>query len=314
MTKAEKLLPSLKIIREQKTQANRLLKLSETLVDQIKNRLYFVNERLQVEHEMYCDDLNALVESSLDNIELGMRDLITERKDWADETLWNQFLKRDASSRFRANLEQHEHKYNKFIDIWKNELSSFSKEIEKTVKTVRTNVDPIVFSSMVKTNHGAINLKNQLDSIADLTLGVHIAGAAITGILAFVTSGAILSPLAATAPVSIPVIVVTAGSAFIWKLFSKPEKRKRKVIQSKREQMRSGLFKVIGDPIKKHEEASEEIIKQFLETASRYYAPLIRDARLAVLQAKFEIDVISLIRDDTKRIFNNCMNIMKSKR
>jgi len=167
---------------------------------------------------------------------------------------------------------------------------------------------------MVKTNHGAINLKNQLDSIADLTLGVHIAGAAITGILAFVTSGAILSPLAATAPVSIPVIVVTAGSAFIWKLFSKPEKRKRKVIQSKREQMRSGLFKVIGDPIKKHEEASEEIIKQFLETASRYYAPLIRDARLAVLQAKFEIDVISLIRDDTKRIFNNCMNIMKSKR
>ena len=67
--------------------------------------------------------------------------------------------------------------------------------------------------------------------------------------------------------------------------------------------MRNGLIKVLGDPIKKHEETCEGIFKEYLEIASKYYAPLVRDAGLAVLQSKLETKVINLIKDDTKRIF-----------
>jgi len=309
LIKAESRLPSLKTIEEQEKQAKKFLVITETLIDLVSSRLKYILKRLELQHTSFVEDFRAFLDSSLDSVEIGMRDLIEGRTDWADKTIWNKFSETDAYQRILLKYERWKYRYDRAFELWRAELSDFSKESNYTIKNVPDNIDPVVFSGLVKTDHGHIEFKNQLDHVTGKTLG--LAGLGAIGTVALIFTGAV--PVTAIIPiVSNPVgwvIGAVVGVSAVWKMISNPEKRKRSMIQEKRRQLRDALKEILGDPVTQHQNLIDEVAESFFSVASNYYAPLAREARLAVLQAGLEAKVILRIKEDIRTIFLNAVKV-----
>lgn len=306
LIKAESQLPSLKTIEEQEKQAQKFHIITETLIEQIRSRLKYTGKKLELQHTLFIEDFRAFLDSSLDSVEIGMRDLLEGRTDWADKTIWTKFSETDAYQRILLRFERWKNRYDRMFELWHAELFDFSKESKHTIQNILDNVDPIVFSGLVKTDHGAVEFKNQLDIVSNTTLG--LAGLGAIGTVALILTEAV--SIASIIPIILSpvgwVIGGAVGLSVLWKSLSNPEKRKRSLPQEKRRQLRDALNEILGDPITQHRRLIDEVEDNFFSVASNYYGPLARDARLAVLQAQLEIKIINKIKEDICTIFVNC--------
>lgn len=306
LIEAESRLPSLKTIEEQEKQALKFHVVTEELVDQVRSRLKNIHKRLELQHNLFIDDFRAFLDSSLDSVEIGMRDLIDGRSDWTDKTIWDKFYETDAHQRITLRFERLRNRYDRIFDLWNTELSDFSKESNRTIKNVLDNVDPVVFSGLVKTDHGSVQFKIHLDNVSNTTLGLARLGA--MGTVALLLTGAV-SVTAIMPIISNPVgwvIGSAVGLSVLWKAFSNPEQRKRSLLQEKRKQLRDAIPKMLGDPITYHRRLIDELEDNFSLVAANYYAPLVRESRLAVLQAQLEKKIICKIKEDICTIFEVC--------
>jgi hypothetical protein len=86
----------------------------------------------------------------------------------------------------------------------------------------------------------------------------------------------------------------------LWKIVSSPTDRQIKFVKDKREQFGEELMKLLGNPEKDHDKLCEDVEKQFYEIASKYFAPLVRDARLSIMQPALEARAIRRVQEDTK--------------
>ena len=59
-------------------------------------------------------------------------------------------------------------------------------------------------------------------------------------------------------------------------------------------------MKLLEDPRARHDEALDVIERRFIEAANTTYAPLVRDARLALMQARLEARAAQRAADDTR--------------
>lgn len=306
--KAESMLPSLDTIEEQEKHAHKFHVITETLIDQVKSRLKYIHKKLELQHTLFIEDFRAFLDSSLDNVEIGMRDLLEGRTDWADKTIWGKFSETDAYQRILLRFERWKNRYDRMFELWHAELSDFSKESTLMIQNILDNVNPVVFSGLVKTDHGAVEFKNQLDIVSNTTLG--LAGLGTIGTVALILTEAV--SIASIMPIILSpvgwVIGGAVGLSVLWKSVSDPEKRKRSLLQEKKRQLRDALNEVLGDPITQHRKLIDEVEDNFFLAASNYYGSLARDARLAVLQAKLEIKIIHKIKEDICTIFVNCAN------
>jgi hypothetical protein len=204
--------------------------------------------------------------------------------------------------------ERWKDRYDRMFALWSEELTDFSKESQYTIQNVLNNIDPIVLSGLVKTDHGHLEFQNRLDHIANTTLGIAGLGATI-GTVALLLTGSASAISAISVVVTNPVgwvIGGVIGVSLLWKMISDPEKRKREMVQNKTKRLREDLKIIFGDPLIQHQSKVNEVAEQFFSTASNYYAPLARDARLAVLQARLQVKVILRIKEDIHTIFLNC--------
>lgn len=186
------------------------------------------------------------------------------------------------------------------------ELDEFSQELGSTSKVVFDNVDPVAFSKLVKSDHQSTELLNSMDKTTDLTLGVSIAGIGILLVMGVELTGAVSFII--SNPIGW-VIGSALGFSLLWKLFSDPKARKKNFIKDKRDDLKEALNKLLNDPAKKHNELSIELRKQFYDVASAHFSPLVRDARLAIMQYNLEVKTIKRIHKDTREA---CRNIISN--
>ena len=61
--------------------------------------------RLDLQDEMFVEDVNNFIASAVDDVELAMRNLVDQTDDWTDPTVWKRFSQSDASSKIRSKYE-----------------------------------------------------------------------------------------------------------------------------------------------------------------------------------------------------------------
>jgi hypothetical protein len=296
---------------EQRDAAERFLKIVEIIVRQTELRLRSVHERLSFQQQLFEEDLSNFVESSVDSVELGMRDLMEGREDnqsWADDGLWRRFAETDSCRRVLSRYQPFKARYDRIFGMWSSELSGFSEELQTTAVGVLANVDPAAFATIVDTQHGTIRLANTVDKA--VSAAITLSGITVVG-----TGVAIITGVTSVATVCTTVIVLasnpvgwiiggTVGLAAVWKLFSDPAARRRNLVFDKKQEVRKRLRMILGEPDKEHRKSIDDIGGRFYSAASTCYAPLVRDARLSLLQFDLRSRLAERVRRDTRSLIS----------
>lgn len=303
---AERLLKSSAALEEQQALSERFMHIIEVLVDQLRQRLQSINDRLAFQSEMFREDLDAFLETALERVEVGMRDLLDGREDWGDPTLWKAFADHTMGRQILSEFTPLRNRYQRLFDQWHKEYDAFAREVEGVRIGVLESVDPRTFASLLPTSNRIANIQNRMSQLANWTLGVAATGTALTvgGMLvSFEATTAILTGLGAVlGPVGLAGAGAVIGGSVLWRYLSKPEARKRKTVQSKKEAIRRALEKMLAEEALNHDGLTEELARQFSEAAYRQYGPLVSSARLAVLKAKLENRLIRRVLEDTRRL------------
>jgi hypothetical protein len=293
-------LKSVQDLQQQNDLAVRFLQTTQALVDQVNSRLRSIEARLHLQNEMFREDLDAFVESSLDSLELEMSSLMKGRKNWTDPGVWTNFKERAAYGDLMARFAPIRSRYIRLFDQWRHELEAFSKEAATIRATVLSSVDRRTFTGLVPSEHSAACIKSALDRVSDAALGVSLMGA--LGVGAAVGAGAIkigvvVSALANPVGATIGAVV---GAAALWKAAANIEGRKEKLVKDKRAQIREGLETLLASEGLDHETLSTEIYTKFVEAAVEQYTPLIVEARLWAMKARIEPAVNERVLEGTR--------------
>jgi len=119
INKLESTIPSIKELKPQETAAIKFVKIVESLVEQVEQRLIFINKRLALQDEMFKEDLNSFIDSSVDLVELGMRDLVDEKEySWANKLMWEKFSESDAANSIRSKFQPLDYRYKSIFELW----------------------------------------------------------------------------------------------------------------------------------------------------------------------------------------------------
>jgi hypothetical protein len=286
-------------LEQQMEVAERFLHTVEALVEQIRLRLQAVSDRLKFQSQMFREDRDAFVEKALDSVEIGMRDLMEERNNWTEQSIWEQFSNRGAAKEILTDFQPLKQRYERLFDQWESELKSFSKEAGVLRRGVLRNVDPNAFSALIPTEHRSATIKTSIDRAADTTLGVGLLGG-----IAAVGASLLGAGGAVAAIVTGPVGWVVGGGlalAFGWKAVTNPAARKRKLVKTKREALRTKLQELLKDEGVNHDEMVTQVMERFLEATRDQYAPLVVDARLAAMRSKLEAQLVRRVLADTQK-------------
>lgn len=302
MTYTSNELKSEDFLKQQIEISERFLKTAEALSEHVILRLQSIKNRLELQGEMFKEDLDEFVKHASDSVELGMRDIMEGRQNWADKTIWDQFRSRGAYLEIVDNFDPLKRRYERLFEQWYQEIESFTKEVGVMRSGVLKNVDPQVFASLVPTDHRMAEIKGAIDRAADTTIvltvlgGLGTAGAMIFGVVqAGAIASLLLTPVGAVAGTAL-------GLASIWKIISDTDARKREFIQDKRQIIESKLKEILSEEVFNHDDIAQDIMNKFLEASSQQYAPLIIDARMAAFRAKLERKVVELILNNTKEV------------
>jgi hypothetical protein len=298
--KASARLKSVQDLEQQGDLAGRFLQTTQALVDQVSSRLRSIEARLLLQNEMFQEDLDAFVESSLDSLEIEMNALLKGRKNWTDPGIWDNFKQRAAYGDLMARFAPIRGRYVRLFDQWQHELEGFSKEAATIRASVLSSVDRRAFTGLVPSEHSAACIKCALDRVSDATLGVSLMGA--LGVGAAIGAGAIKAGVVVSAlanPVGATIGAVI-GAAALWKAVANIEGRKEKLVKTKREQIRQGLETLLQAEGLNHERLAAEIYTQFVEAAVEQYTPLIVEARLWAMKARLEPVVTERVLEGTR--------------
>lgn len=288
-------------LRQQQDLAQRFLKTTEVLLEQVQARLGGIADRLRFQNEMFDEDVRAFVDSSLDAIELRMRETLRGRPNWTEEATWVAFRNGTAYAELRARFEPLRSRYTRLFDLWEQELKAFSHEARVVRRTVLGSIDPRVFSGLVPTQHSVEAFKNAVDRVAETALGLSVLG--VLGVGAVAAFNGAAAAAIVTAALSNPVglsVLGAVGLATCWRIVSNPDARKQKLIQKKREDVREKLIRLLSDEASNHERTSAELLEKFAETAREHYAPLLIEARVWALKAQLEPIVIGRVLSETR--------------
>ena len=281
-------------LREQQVVTQRFLKTTEVLLEQVQARLEGIADRLRFQNEMFDEDVRAFIDSSLDAIELRMRETVRGRPNWTEEATWEAFRNGAAYAELRARFEPLRSRYTRLFDLWERELEAFSHEGRVVRRTVLGSIDPRAFSGLVPTQHSLEAFKTAVDRVAEATLGLSMLGALGVGAVAVFNAAAAAAVV--TAALSNPVglsVLGAVGLAAAWRIISNPDARKQKLIRKKREDIREKLTRLLSDEGLNHERTSAELLEKFADAAREHYAPLLIEARVWALKARLEPIVIT---------------------
>ena len=293
-------LKSAQDLQQQGDLAGRFLQTTQALVDQVSSRLRSIEARLQLQNEMFREDLDAFIASSLDSLEIEMNALMKGRENWTDPGVWNNFKERAACGDLMARFAPIRSRYLRLFDQWQRELGDFSQEAATIRATVLSSVDRRAFTGLVPSEHSAACIKCALDRVSDATLGVSLMGA--LGVGAAIGAGAIKAGVVVSA-LSNPVgatIGAVVGAAALWKAAANIEGRKEKLVKNKRAQIRKGLETLLATEGLDHEKSAAEIYTKFVQAAVEQYTPLIVEARLWTMKAKLEPVVTERVLEGTR--------------
>lgn len=293
-------LKSIQDLQQQGDLAARFLQTTQALTDQVVSRLRSINARLQLQDEMFREDLDAFVEGSLDSLELEMNALMKGRKNFTDPGVWNNFKERAAYGDLMARFAPIRGRYVRLFDQWRTELEAFSQEASTIRSSILSSVDRRAFTGLVPSEHSAACIKCALDRVSDAALGVSLMGA--LGVGAAVGAGAIKVGVVVTAlanPVGATIGVVV-GAAALWKAASNIEGRREKLVKDKRAQIREGLETLLASEGLDHETLSAEVYTKFVEAAVEQYTPLVVEARLWAMKSRLEPGVNDRVLEGTR--------------
>ena len=288
------------ILDEQIELTRRFLRTSEALADQIRLRLQSVKDRLDLQNQMFEEDVEDLVKKVADSVEISMRDLMEGRTDWADKTIWEQLGNRGSFSEILAAFQPLKRRYEQIFDLWRKEVDLFAQEAGAIRAGVFMNIDPRAFHGLLPTSHITVSLRNTLDRAANTTITT--LGIAGIGTVALTLTGHLAAlSVVVSGPVALAVGIVVAP-AIVWKVFSKPEARKRGLVQTKRQVVEKKLIELLEGEALNHKSAAQDIMNRFVRAAFDHYAPLVIDARMAALRATLEPQVVHRVLSDTRKV------------
>jgi hypothetical protein len=300
VTAAAARLKAPKDLEQQRELADRFLQTTEALIQQVRSRLLSVEARLRLQSEMFDEDLQAFIESSLDALEISMRDLTKGRDDWTSPAVWEAFKERAAFADLKARFTPILNRYTRLFDQWQHELESFSNEAGVIRSSIFSSVDMRAFSALVPSQHSSACFKCALDRVSDATLtfsamGVLTAGAA--------TAAGLVSVAAVVAALSNPVgatIGAVIGAAALWKAVAQKEARRDKLVKDKRGQIRTALRQLLKDEGLNHDQMATDVLAKFVEAAIEQYTPMVVEARLWAMKARLEGSVTQRVLGDTR--------------
>jgi hypothetical protein len=281
-------LKSQEVLDEQIEVTERFLKTAEALVEQIHLRLLSIKDRLDLQNQMFEEDVEDFVKKAADRVELRMRDLV-EGSNWADETIWERFRNGEAYSETLAAFKPLKHRYERLFDLWHKELDLFTSEANVIRAGILMNIDPHVFQGLLPTPDPTVSFRNAIDSAANITLGAILAGG-------------VAAVMAHVAVPFLPLIGAIGGVALVWKMFSKPDARKRKLVQTNRQILENKLIELLKGEALNHTNLAEDIMNRFVQAAVNHYAPLVIESRMAALRAKLEAKVVHRVLSDTRKV------------
>jgi hypothetical protein len=287
-------------LQQQAELAGRFVQTAQALIDQVSSRLRSVEERLTLQSEMFREDLNSVIESSLDALEIEMGALMKGRANWTDPGIWETFKERSAYAALMVRFSPVRNRYTRLFDQWQRELDTFAAEAGTIRATVLSSVDSRAFAGLVPSRHSAASLKTALDRVSDATLGVSVMGvigvgaaAAAGAVQATVVIAALANPVGAT-------IGAVVGAAALWKAGSNIEGRKEKLVKDKRAQIREALERLLASEGLNHDELAGQVLTKSVEAAVEHYTPLIVEARLWAMKARLEPEVTERVLAGTR--------------
>lgn len=287
-------------LAQQQDLADRFLKTTDALIDQVQSRLVSVEQRLQLQGQMFSEDLESFIENSLESLELMMNRLAEGRHDWGDVGFWESFKNDHAFGELTSRLQPLRDRYTRIFEQWRMEIEAFSHESATIRSTVLSTVDMRAFGALVPSKRSTASLKCALDRVSDTTLSLSLLGvlaagaAAAAGVVQVATVvAAIANPIGAT-------VGAAVGIAAIWNLASNREARKEKMIRTKREQIKAALERLLKGEGLNHDELANEVLTKFVEVAVEQYTPMLVEARLWSMKARLEQTVIQRVLQDTR--------------
>ncbi|HOC43803.1 MAG TPA: hypothetical protein PKJ99_12380 [Thermoanaerobaculales bacterium] len=287
---------------QQRQLADRFARATQALIDQVRARIVAIDQRLQLQSEMFAEDLENFIDGSLDALEIDMQNLMKGRKDWTDPSVWKVFKERAASAGLMVRFAPIKNRYTRLFDQWQRELDVFSAEARTIRATVLSSVDRRAFEALVPTTHSVASLKCALDRVSDATLGVSAlgvlgAGAATAAGLVQITAlaAALANPVGAT-------LGGIVGAAALWKVGSNVERRKGKLVANKRIQIKVALRQLLESEGLNHDAIATDVLRKFIEAAVEQYTPLIVEARLWAMKARLELEVTERVLADTRAL------------
>ena len=293
-------------LARQKIAAERFLVVARALVDQLRQRLQSIEDRIAWQRAAFNTDVDSFVVKSAALVENQMRDFV-RGEDWTNDEAWKKFAEGDGAATLQREFRELRAKYDALSGMWTKEIERFTGEMRETALAVFSSVDEDVFASLIPLQHRRADAAKAADEAADGVLATAAAVAAVGGTALITGAGSVGAVLlaGASSPVVIGAVAVAGaglGLAALWKYWADPEERKVVIVKEKSQALREGLLSLLQTPRDEHDRHLDEIRTAFIDCATRYYPPMLRDALLAIEIPRLEHAVLTRIETDTVRL------------
>lgn len=293
-------------LARQRLAAERFLVVAKALVDQLRQRLQSIEERIAWQRSSFNADVDSFVEKSAAIVENQMRDIV-QGEDWTNEAAWKKFAEGTGAATIQREFRMLREKYDSLGVIWTNEVERFTGEMRETAMAVFSSVDENVFASLIPQRHRQADAAKVLDNASGGVLATAAAVAAVGGTALITGAGSVGAVLlaGASSPIVLGAVAVAGaglGLAALWKWASDPDERKINVVKEKSLALREGLLALLQQPRDQNDRVLEEIRLAFIDRAVRFYPPMLRDALLAIEIPRLEHAVLTRIETDTLRL------------
>lgn len=304
---------------EQQSTTQQLSQLTQTLYEQLQQRLITIQDRADLQKQHFAEDIEHFIQYSINELELNLRQQF-DTQDWTKPSVWDDFAKTSVAQGLTDKYKQLQQRYDQLFDNWHKEFNQFSNEILLTQQLILESLRQHELSQLIQPPSPRTRWLKQLDKASSLITNslkltgagsVTISGIAIaTGVPAslFIVGATTIGGFILSNPIGWAAIG-TVTLAGLYQYFSNPESRKIKTIKSKREILEQGLIKLIGDPQTKHNEHLDYILDNFKEITEKNFFPLLKDAGLVLKMSQLQTEVMQKLIESGLREINNLPSI-----
>lgn len=285
---------------------NQLSNMADVMIEQIKRRLETIQLRSERQKKNFEDEMNVFLEDAA----LEATTVMKERMLSSDHTridVWDKFATSEAAGIIQRRYEKLKDRYDGLVLDWNQEYASFSNELVATQNSILSTLSRREFTELVPPVSIGFRVLGTVDAASTAVIGTAITGTAATAAAVGmgVLKAAAISSLVLT-PVGLS-LVGTVALAGLYKVVSRPDQRIRDEADNKVSVTISRLKEMLGDPTQRHNETMDELVNRFFVAAETAYAPIVRDAKLAVLYRDKQRKVIAEIAANTERYVENML-------